>query len=370
MNSEDRRKARRARREAQREAKRKERNRDITLENMASMNTLYKAHKEARRGISWKNACQRYEIHWLTNIVRQHDGLMAGGEIGCRSRHIRIYERGKPREIDAPIYEDKVTQKALAQYALIPAIEPTLIEWNSANRKNKGILHALKHLRESMAKHYREHGSEGYILLMDYKSYFASIDHEIAKEVIRRNVEDKRIVRLASNLMDAQGEGLGLGSEPNQIVAVSLPNPIDHFITQNCGMKLYGRYMDDSWVIGESKAELEVILGLVRERCRDLKITLNEKKTRIVKLSHGFTICKKIVYYGENGKVVIKPNRDSIVRERKLIRGHARLITKGEMTKEDAAISYQSWRGWQSHFNAATAVAAMDAYYSKRIGSL
>lgn len=97
MNSEDRRKARRARREAQREAKRKERNRDITLENMASMNTLYKAHKEARRGISWKNACQRYEIHWLTNIVRQHDGLMAGGEIGCRSRHIRIYERGKPR---------------------------------------------------------------------------------------------------------------------------------------------------------------------------------------------------------------------------------------------------------------------------------
>lgn len=370
MNSEERRKARRARREARREAKRRKRNENITLENMVSMNALYKAHKEARRGISWKNACQNYEIHWLTNIVRQHDEIMAGGDIGCRSRHIRIYERGKPREIDAPIYEDKVTQKALAQFALVPAIEPTLIEWNSANRKGKGALHALKHLRTAMAEHYREHGSEGYILLMDYKSYFASIDHEVAKDVIRRNVVDERIVRLASNLMDAQGEGLGLGSEPNQIVAVAIPNPIDHFITQNCAMKLYGRYMDDSWVIGESKAELEVILGLVRERCRELKITLNEKKTRIVKLSHGFTICKKLVYYGENGKVVMKPSRDSIVRERKLIRGHARLIAKGEMTKEDAGISFQSWRGWQSHFDAATAVASMDAYYKGRIGSL
>lgn len=58
-----------------------------------------------------------------------------------------------------------------------------------------------------------------------------------------------------------------------------------------------------------------------------------------------------------------------MVRERGLIRGHARLIRAGEMTREDAQISYQSWRGWQGHFNANAAVLAMDAYFKGRIGN-
>lgn len=345
------------------------RNEGITLENVASMNALYRAHKQTKRNIGWKSSCQIYDTHWLTNIYRQHEQLMAGGDIGYRPRHFRIVERGIPREIDAPMYEDKVTQKSLTQNALIPAIEPTLIEWNSANRKDKGTLHALKHLRSALGEHYRSHGDRGYVLLMDFKSYFANIDHEAVKDLIRRNILDERIVRLACRFVDAQPEGLGLGSEPNQILAVALPNPIDHFITQNCGVRLYGRYMDDSWAIHKSREVLEIVRGMAQEKCRKLGITINQRKTKIVRLADGFTIFKKRVFYDENGKVIIKPAYESMVRERGLIRGHARLIRAGEMTREDAQISYQSWRGWQGHFNANAAVLAMDAYFKGRIGN-
>ena len=38
---------------------------------------------------------------------------------------------------------------------------------------------------------------------------------------------------MACDMIDAQGEiGLGLGSEPNQVLAVALPSPIDHFVTE------------------------------------------------------------------------------------------------------------------------------------------
>lgn len=370
MKSHERKAARRKREDGRRAANLATRNKDLTLENVASMESLYRAHKQAKRNIGWKAATQNYDTHWLTNIYRQHDELMNGGSIGYKPRHFRIYERGIPRDIDAPAYEDKVTQKSITQNALIPAIEPTLIEWNSANRKEKGTLHAIKHLRKCLGENYRERGTDGYVLLMDYRGYFASIDHERVKEIISRNVLDQRIVRLACDFVDAQPEGLGLGSEPNQILAVALPNSIDHFITQNCGMRHYGRYMDDSWVMHPDKAILELVLGLAEDRCRALGITINARKTRIAKLSDGFTLFKKRVFYGEGGKVIIKPSKEAMVRERKTIRGHARLLRAGVMEYEDAFRSYQSWRGWQVHFNAVTAVQAMDAYFKARIGEV
>lgn len=54
MKSEDRRSIRRARREEKRRRKREERARECTLEKVADLNSLYKAQREAARGVAWK----------------------------------------------------------------------------------------------------------------------------------------------------------------------------------------------------------------------------------------------------------------------------------------------------------------------------
>lgn len=51
MNSEERRAARRARREEERARKRAERSDGLTLESVADMNALYRAQREAARGV-------------------------------------------------------------------------------------------------------------------------------------------------------------------------------------------------------------------------------------------------------------------------------------------------------------------------------
>lgn len=61
MNSDERRAARRKRREEERARRKRERCKSSTLDAVADLNALYKAQKEASRGVSWKASTQRYQ---------------------------------------------------------------------------------------------------------------------------------------------------------------------------------------------------------------------------------------------------------------------------------------------------------------------
>lgn len=70
-----------------------------------------------------------------------------------------------------------------------------------------------------------------------------------------------------------------------------------------------------------------------------------------MKLTRGFTWLKKRIFYTETGRIVVKPCRDSITRERRKLKKMARMVADGIMTPEQVEQSYQSWRreaesGW------------------------
>lgn len=214
------------------------------------------------------------------------------------------------------------------------------------------------------ANRWRRHRREGYILLGDFSDYFARIAHEPVKRQVADALLDPRVVALEHRLIDAQGEvGLGLGSEPNQICAVAHPNRIDHYVTEMLRPEAYGRYMDDFYLIHESKEYLQVCLLLIGRKCAELGIELNPRKTRVVKLSRGFTWLKKRIFYTETGRIVVKPCRDSITRERRKLKKMARMVADGVMTPEQVERSYQSWRGGMKRLDAHRSVLAMDALY-------
>lgn len=73
LKSEERRRARRARREEKRAEKRRERLASCTMENVADLNSLYRAAVKAKNGIAWKSSVQRYEKDVLRNIVKARD---------------------------------------------------------------------------------------------------------------------------------------------------------------------------------------------------------------------------------------------------------------------------------------------------------
>lgn len=364
MNSEQRRAARRKRREEKRARAKAERVKACTLETVADLNSLCRASKQAARGVMWKASTQRYMKDCLRNAVKSRQDLLEARDI-CRG-FIRfdLWERGKLRHISAVHFPERVVQKSLSQNALVPAIVPTLVTANSANIKGRGTDYALRLLKRHLAENWRRHGGDGYILLGDFSDYFARIAHGPVKEQVAAALLDPRVIALEHRLIDAQGEvGLGLGSEPNQICAVAHPNRIDHYVTEMLRPEAYGRYMDDFYLIHESKEYLQVCLLLIGRKCAELGIELNPRKTRVVKLSRGFTWLKKRIFYTDTGRIVVKPCRDSITRERRKLKKMARMVADGVMTPEQVEQSYQSWRGGMAHLDAHRSVLAMDALY-------
>lgn len=366
MNSDERRAARRIRREEKRARKKRERCKNSTLDSVADLNALYKAQREAARGVAWKTSTQRYQIHWLLNILKAKRDLLEGNEV-CRGFHeFDIFERGKRRHISSVHFSERVIQKSFTQNALMPSVKPTLIYDNAANIKDKGTAFAVMRTKKLLADHYRKHGREGYVLQADFSDFFASIPHGPVNQLIDTISEDKRLTALGRHFVDMQGDvGLGLGSEPNQICAIAFPSPLDHLICECCGVEGYIRYMDDFICVHTDKRALQCILAVVRDKCAALGLTLNEKKTHITKLTKGFTFLKKRFTYSETGKVVVRPCRESITRERRKLKKQAALVAQGKMTFAQWVQSYQSWRGSIMGLASHKTLTAMDKLFAR-----
>lgn len=370
MNSDERRAARRARREEKRAENRAKRVEGLTLERVAEMDALYDAAMKAKSGVAWKASVQGYCLHVLGNIYKARQDLLNGEDIRRGFHEFDLIERGKLRHISSVHFGKRVIHKSLSTNALVPAIMPTLTAGNSANMKGRGVDYAIARLKRQLARHYRRHGNEGYVLLVDFSDYFARIDHGAAKRLVRRSLDDERLVALTESLIDACGEvGLGLGSEPNQILAVALPNPIDHWAEEMAELEATGRYMDDSYYIDMSKDKLKLVLACIEILCDDLGITINKKKTRIVKLSRGFRFLKKRFYYGPTGKVVVRPSREAITRQRRKLKAFRRMLDRGEITMQQINQSYQSWRGGMLRLDAHQTVLSMDAIFKQLFGN-
>lgn len=346
MNSEERRAARRARRDAKRAANKAKRCEALTISKAAEIGNIHEAARDAAKGVRWKASVQRYMIHSLRNSLYARRDLLAGNDIRKGFVRFHVIERGKDRAIAAPRFSERVIQKAVTRAVMAPAVWPTLTTGCAANMQGRGTDYALMRLKRQLAEHYRRHGVEGYILLMDFSDYFGTIDHGAALDLVRRTLADPAAIEFMRLQIEANGRiGLGLGSEPNQALAVALPSPLDHLGERWRGIEASGRYMDDSYFIAIDKDTLWRFLDAARALCASLGITINDRKTRVVKLTRGFTFLKKRFRFTETGLIVVVPIAKSLTRARRRMRVHARMVAEGSMTLAQAYTSYMSFRG-------------------------
>ena len=111
------------------------------------------------------------------------------------------------------------------------------------------------------------------------------------------------------------------------------------------GVKYYGRYMDDFFIIGRSKDGLKNLLMEIGAKAAELRLSINSKKTHIVKLRHGFAWLQTKYVITRTGGIRTIPTRSKLLRERRRLKAFRRLVDKGQMTTYEAWMAYKSWRG-------------------------
>lgn len=318
----------------------------MTLEELTTYDKLANAFYDCKKPSWWKERVQRYELNICLNTLNLQEELRNGKYKVSPTNDFVISERGKRRYIQAPIIKDRIVQKVLCKYILIPQLTKPLIYDNYASLKNRGTSFARKRIDVMLQRYLRKH-DDGYVLQIDIRKFFDSVDHDVLKRMLHERIkEPKEIMTLIDYMVDASSDsnkGLNLGSEAPQIFAIFYLSKLDNYIKSVKSIKYYGRYMDDMIIISDSKDELKELLSEIQKQLSEVKLEVNQKKTHIVKLPHGFTFMQ-IKYHVKNGKVIKRPTHTKIVRERRRLKKYKRKYAQGLMTEFDINNTYKSWR--------------------------
>ena len=314
-----------------------------SFDNIFTMNHLWESYKRCRKGTSWKAMVQKFNSQANINIYKLYKKLKER-----KWKHGKYYdfdriENGKKRHIQAEYFNDRVVQRCLCDYSLIPILSKKFIYDNSASQKDKGIDFAIRRCKMHLQKHVNKYGNDGYVLQFDFHHYFESIDKSIITKMLDNLYLDKDIFNVAYSMIEQFEKGLGLGSQLSQTLALYFPNRLDHKIKEYFRMKFYGRYMDDGYIISNDKQQLNLILDYIRKWSKEYKIPLNENKTQIIKLSKGFTFLKKS-FKIVNNKIIVRVDKKNIHRMKRKLKS----ITIKLERKDDYIL--QLWKSWNNSY--------------------
>lgn len=366
MTSEERREARYKRRVATRIAKKTRLAAADDFDRVFSYKNLYRAYRCCRRNVAWKASVQKYITNAPLNVYQTYRRVKAGKYKSPGFHEFDLFERGKARHIRSTVIGERVVQRCLCDNALIPMIGRTFVYDNGASMRKKGYDFSVARITRHLHEHYRKYGNEGYILLFDFSKFFDNVSHAVVKGQIERAFTDQRIVELAEHFVDVFGDvGMGLGSQISQVLALASANRLDHYVKEILRIRGYGRYMDDGYLIHHSKSYLQKCLVGIRKVCEELGIILNQKKTQIVKLSHGFTWIKVRFFLTGTGRVVKRIYKRSVTVMRRKLKRLRRLLDAGKICFEDINVSWVCWRSYAAKFKSWHTVQNMAALYDR-----
>jgi len=272
----------------------------------------------------------------------------------------KIYEP-KERIIKSCSFKDKIVQHSMCDNVLLPKLKSEFIQTNYAGQKNKGTLYGLDCLSAQMQLAYYKYGYNCWIVKGDIRKYFYSINHAILKDIVRFFIEDNDLYWLCEKFIDSTNEevGLPLGNQISQVFALLYLSGLDRFVTGELGVKYYGRYMDDFYLIVESKQYAKQCLNCLYDFIDTLNLELNGK-TQIIPLKNGIDFCGFHTYVTKDGKVIRKlRNENKRAAKRRYVK-MAKLVVENKMKREDFDERYSSWRQHALHGNCKKFVNKMD----------
>ena len=114
-----------------------------------------------------------------------------------------------------------------------------------------------------MKKSYREY----YILKMDVRKYFNSIDKKILYNILKKRIKDKKLLWLIKQILTVQKrqKGIEIGNYTSQTFANIYLNEVDQYAVRTLKIKYYYRYMDDTVILTKTKEEAKEILEKIKD---------------------------------------------------------------------------------------------------------
>lgn len=267
-----------------------------TLAHHIDVNWLLEAHRRTRKdgalGIDGQSAKQ-YAEHLEENLQALHERAKSGMYRAPPVRRTYIPKAsGEPRPLGIPTFEDKVLQRAVAM-VLEAVYEQDFLECSYGFRPQRSAHQALDVLHDAATWI-----AGGWVIELDIRKYFDSIDHERLREVLHQRVRDGVILRLIGKWLKAGVMEAGTvrqndaGTPQGGVISPLLANiflhtVLDVWFEEQVKPRLGGRaklvrYADDAVILFEYEDDARRVMDVLPKRFERYGLTLHPDKTRIM----------------------------------------------------------------------------------------
>lgn len=250
------------------------------------------------RGKRKKKDVMEFETELTDNLLNLHYLLKTKKYEHAEYSAFNISDP-KPRNIHKATVRDRVLHHLIYK-ELYPYFDKKFIFDSYSCRDNKGTHRAIKRFKYFADKISKNNTRTCYVLKCDIKKFFANIDHNVLKLILRRYIKDEEIFWLINKIIDSfhtntisarQGlaeKGLPLGNLTSQLLVNVYMHEFDMFVKQELRVKYYIRYADDFIVLSDDKGYLsKLLLEIDNFLGQKLKLNLHEDKVYIKTYSSG-----------------------------------------------------------------------------------
>lgn len=268
-----------------------------TLAHHLDVEWLREAYRRTRKdgaaGVDGQTA-DEYAVHLEDNLrsllERAKSGTYRAPPV--RRVHIPKGDGSQTRPIGIPTFEDKVLQRSVAM-VLEAVYEQDFLHSSYGFRPGRSAhqaLEALQHQAVCMAG--------GWVLEVDIKKFFDTLDHSHLREILRRRVRDGVLLRLIGKWLHAGVLEAGAvsypvaGSPQGGVISPLLSNiylheVLDVWFEQEVKPRLRGRafqirYADDFVLVFSCEEDARRVLEVLPKRFGKYGLTLHPEKTRLV----------------------------------------------------------------------------------------
>jgi RNA-directed DNA polymerase len=273
---------------------------DLALQTLAhhiDIAWLREAYRRTRKdgalGVDGQSA-QEYATHLEGNLQSLLDRAKSGTYRAPPVRRVHIPKGSgtETRPLGIPTFEDKVLQRAVVM-VLEAVYEQDFLDCSYGFRPGRSAHQALEALQNQAVVM-----TGGWVLEIDIRKYFDTLDHGQLMEIVRRRVHDGVLLRLIGKWLNAgvleEGRithpesGTPQGGVISPLLAnIFLHEVLDTWFEREVKPRLSGkarlfRYADDAVLLFGKETDARRVMQVLPKRFGKYGLTLHPDKTRLV----------------------------------------------------------------------------------------
>lgn len=260
---------------------------------------LREAHRLTRKsgatGVDGQTA-EEYAANLDANLGKLLDRAKSGTYRAPPVRRVHIPKAsGGMRPLGIPTFEDKVLQRAVAM-VLTAVYEQDFLDCSYGFRPGRSAHQALEAMQHGLMSM-----GGGWVIELDVRKYFDTVDHGKLREVLRRRVHDGVLLRLIGKWLNAGVLEAGqlyrseAGTPQGGVISPMLANiylhdVLDIWFEREVKPRMSGRagmvrYADDAVLFFAHERDARRVLEALPKRFEKYGLTLHPEKTKMLRFT-------------------------------------------------------------------------------------